>query len=666
MHFRAVLRSVGKKCVDLIKALFQHGLSHMAEDSNSTRARVRSLSEFLEREELDAVLISHDDEYLSEELSPECERLRYLTGFTGSAGTFACARTFDPKPQGEGRDAGLPEISLPAALFVDGRYTLQSRAQTDPSCIECFNYSELMPARWLCAVLPRGAKVGIDLNCLSYGSYLSLKSELGKAGISIVETRVNAADAIWKDRPAPVHSKVRIFPDEYNGCPSPQKRRNLARELRERGLDATVICDPESICWLLNIRGRDRHCLPVVCCRMVAYSNEALEWYVSDDHFDEGFQKALEAHVGHIDIFPEEGFDDVLKRLCASSSAVYADPQTVNAHVLKTLYEGGARVTEGLGLCQLPKAVKNHVELKGEYKAHIKDGVAMCRFLSWLDELAEPLKADADPEGYRRRVRDTDEAVLAERAESFRKVEADYIEPSFDTISALGDDASMVHYNHLNSKKPKAMGDSPLYMIDSGAHYLDGTTDITRTVLVGPGFTDEMRRMCTLVLKCHIALATLIFPRGTSGGQIDAIARRPLWDVGCDYAHGTGHGVGHLLSVHEGPQAISLHRSSVPLEPGMIVSDEPGYYKDGCYGIRTENLLVVQECQRPGMRHMLCFSPLTLVPIDTRTIDPAALTSSEKDWLNSYHQNVCSVIKNASGTLTDSEVAYLTRATAPI
>ncbi len=640
----------------------------MDENQNSARQRLHALSEFLEREELDAVIIVHDDEYLSEELSPECERLRFLTGFTGSAGAFTFARSFDParRKNETGNPKAGQEILKDAAVFVDGRYTLQVKAQIDGSCMQSFCYTDLTPSCWLCSVLPRGAKVGIDLNCISYDGYLKFKNHLAKSGISLVETRINAADAIWTDRPSPVHTKVRIFPDEYNGCPSPQKRRNLARELRERGLDATVICDPESICWLLNIRGRDRHCLPVVCCRMVAYSNEALEWYISDDHFDDNIQKALETHVGHIDIFPEDRFDEALKRLCASSASVYTDPQTVNAHVMKTLYEGGARVTEGLGLCLLPKAVKNHVELKGEYKAHIKDGVAMCRFLSWLDELTCPLKAQSDPEGYVRRVRDTDEKILADRAESFRKVEADYIEPSFDTISALGSDASMVHYSYLNSPNPKHLGDSPLYMIDSGAHYLDGTTDITRTVLVGPGFTDEMRLMCTLVLKCHISFATLLFPKGTSGGQLDAIARRPLWDAGCDYAHGTGHGVGHLLSVHEGPQAVSLHRSSVPLEPGMIISDEPGYYKDGCYGIRTENLLVVQECQRPGMRHMLCFSPLTLVPIDTRTIDPKRLTAGEREWLNNYHQNVCSVIKNASGTLTDSEVSWLTKATEPI
>ena len=263
-------------------------------------------------------------------------------------------------------------------------------------------------------------------------------------------------------------------------------------------------------------------------------------------------------------------------------------------------------------------------------------------------------------------VEDTDEAILADRAESFRKVEQGYIEPSFATISALGPNAAMCHYNHEEVSTPRRLGEDPLYLIDSGAHYFDGTTDITRTVLVGPGLSDEMKNMFTLVLKGHIALSTLIFPKGTSGQQLDAIARRPLWDYGLDYAHGTGHGVGHLLSVHEGPQQISLRRSNVPLQAGMIISDEPGFYKENAYGIRLENLLVVQNCSQPGLSHMLCFSPLTLVPFDKRIINTELLSDKEIDWLNDYHQNVKNVIKNAATTLTDTEISWLEAATAKI
>ena len=400
---------------------------------------------------------------------------------------------------------------------------------------------------------------------------------------------------------------------------------------------------------------------------MVAYSNEALEWYINPNHFkDENLQDQLQEHIGHIDIFPEEAFDDVLDRLCSSSCTVYVDPETTNAHVMTKLYSGGAKVSEGLGLCQMPKACKNHIEVAGEYKAHIKDGIAMCRFISWLDNLTALDKPTDSDETFLRRVEGVDEAELATRALSFRKVEAGFIEPSFATISALGPNAAMCHYNHENEATPRALGKDCLYLIDSGAHFIEGTTDITRTILVGPHITDEIKRMYTLVLKSHIALATLIFPKGTSGIQIDAIARRPLWDCGFDFAHGTGHGVGHVLSVHEGPQTISSRRSTVPLVPGMVLSDEPGYYKEGEYGIRLENLLVVMQCTQPGMQHMLCFSPLTLVPFDKRFIDKELLSQKEIEWLNNYHQNVNNVITNAATSLTEDEITWLNKATAAI
>ncbi len=644
----------------------------MADTDRLSLIRMNAILSILEKNHVDAVIIAHDDEYLSEELSADKQRIKYLTDFSGSAGYCALiSKNHEEKLSKDPiffRNKNEEEIKLDknAAIFVDGRYSVQVRKQVNLEIYDTFNLSAIRPEQWLCAKLPRGSKVGIDLNCFSYSHYLQLKESLEKADINIIDLEHNPVDEIWNDRPAPIHTKVEIFPDEYNGCPSPQKRHNLACTLREKNYDATVICDPESICWLLNIRGRDRHCLPVVNCRMVAYSNGTLEWYISDDHIDPNDQKQLETHIGHIDIFPEKRFDEVLERLSNSSSSVYADPETVNAHVLRLLETGGAKISLGLGLCQLPKACKNHVEIAGEYKAHIKDGIAMCRFFAWLDELTDLSQYENDEEVFSRRVNDTDEAVLAQRAESFRKVESDYIEPSFDTISAIGTNAAMVHYNYTEADYLNKLGDGPLYMIDSGAHYLDGTTDITRTVLAGPGITDEMRRMYTLVLKSHIALASLIFPPGTCGMQIDAIARRPLWDQGCDFAHGTGHGVGHLLSVHEGPQSISPHRSTIPLEPGMIISDEPGFYKEGAFGIRIENLLVVQKCQKTGLTHMLCFSPLTLVPIDKRCIDLSLLNREEKEWLNNYHQNVRSVIMNAATTLTDTEVSWLNQATSAI
>lgn len=645
----------------------------MSDQNNSVfEQRVASLRELLDQNDLDALIVSHDDEYLSYELNEDEERLKYITGFSGSAG-YAVITCNDLKINEENIEINQDNtengivVDRDCAVFVDGRYVVQVKEQIDSDIFQDFDLAKVKPAKWISSVMPKNSTVGIDINCVSYEEYISIKNELGMNNINLVATENNLVDKIWTDKPASVISEISIFPDEYNGCPSPQKRQLIAQTLRDKDLDATVICDPESICWLLNIRGKDRAYLPVINCKMVAYSNEALEWYINPNHFkDENLQDQLQEHIGHIDIFPEEAFDDVLDRLCSSSCTVYVDPETTNAHVMTKLYSGGAKVSEGLGLCQMPKACKNHIEVAGEYKAHIKDGIAMCRFISWLDNLTALDKPTDSDETFLRRVEGVDEAELAARALSFRKVEAGFIEPSFATISALGPNAAMCHYNHENEATPRALGKDCLYLIDSGAHFIEGTTDITRTILVGPHITDEIKRMYTLVLKSHIALATLIFPKGTSGIQIDAIARRPLWDCCFDFAHGTGHGVGHVLSVHEGPQTISSRRSTVPLVPGMVLSDEPGYYKEGEYGIRLENLLVVMQCTQPGMQHMLCFSPLTLVPFDKRFIDKELLSQKEIEWLNNYHQNVNNVITNAATSLTEDEITWLNKATAAI
>lgn len=645
----------------------------MSDQNNSVfEQRVASLRELLDQNDLDALIVSHDDEYLSYELNEDEERLKYITGFSGSAG-YAVITSNDLKINEENIEINQDNtengivVDRDCAVFVDGRYVVQVKEQIDSDIFQDFDLAKVKPAKWISSVMPKNSTVGIDINCVSYKEYISIKNELGMNNINLVATENNLVDKIWTDKPASVISEISIFPDEYNGCPSPQKRQLIAQTLRDKDLDATVICDPESICWLLNIRGKDRAYLPVINCKMVAYSNEALEWYINPNHFkDENLQDQLQEHIGHIDIFPEEAFDDVLDRLCSSSCTVYVDPETTNAHVMTKLYSGGAKVSEGLGLCQMPKACKNHIEVAGEYKAHIKDGIAMCRFISWLDNLTALDKPTDSDETFLRRVEGVDEAELAARALSFRKVEAGFIEPSFATISALGPNAAMCHYNHENEATPRALGKDCLYLIDSGAHFIEGTTDITRTILVGPHITDEIKRMYTLVLKSHIALATLILPKGTSGILIDAIARRPLWDCGFDFAHGTGHGVGHVLSVHEGPQTISSRRSTVPLVPGMVLSDEPGYYKEGEYGIRLENLLVVMQCTQPGMQHMLCFSPLTLVPFDKRFIDKELLSQKEIEWLNNYHQNVNNVITNAATSLTEDEITWLNKATAAI
>ena len=650
------------------------------QDLNSASKRettdiLEDLYSLLREKELDGLIVPHDDEYLSYELTPECERIAYLTGFTGSAGfavitdpqtSFQEEFSIEHPLSAKGLDGKDFEITKNCAVFVDGRYTVQVDEQVDLEIFNTFNLRQVDPCTYLNALMPRNSKIGIDLRCISYKEFLKMQKLLESCDITLVGLSESLVDTVWEDRPKPQLSQVFIYVDEYNGCPVMQKRQALAETMRAKGIDATVISSPETICWLLNIRGNDRKGLPVINCRLVAYANEALEWYVDRGHLEtDGIESDLENHCGHLDIFQENRFDEVLDRLCNSSATVYIDPKTTNALTLKNLYEGGAHVIEGLGLCELPKAIKNETEIENERKAHIKDGIAQCRFLAWLDDVTA-LNNNFEEDAYQRRVEDIDEAVLAQKAESFRKVEGDFLEPSFDTISALGPNAAMCHYNHENAPKPKALGLDPLYLIDSGAHFIEGTTDITRTVQVGPNVTDEMRLAYTLVLKSHIALATTVFPRGTSGLQLDAIARRPLWDHGMDYAHGTGHGVGHLLSVHEGPEAISSRHSDIPLEPGMVVSIEPGFYKEGGFGIRLENLVVVEPCITPMFSHMLCFSPLTFVPFDKRLIMRDMLTAKEREWLNNFHQHVKEIISGNGTTLSEMEINWLNDATASI
>lgn len=632
--------------------------------------RLHSLFDVMKTKNLDALIITHDDEYLSYELSDDCQRILYVCGFSGSAANLVIIKNINETKKNHepliNKQTQEQYTELKAcALFTDGRYLVQAKEQIDTDIYSIINRSELNECEFLIHKLPRQARVGIDLTTISYEQYLEFKKALKTAEIHLIGYDGSLVDLIWDDRPKAPCSAVQIYPDEYNGLPSLVKRQNLASSLRKNNIDATIISSPQNICWLLNIRGRDKASLPVINSRLVAYSNEAIEWYVDEERFNDDILDDLEEHYGHIDIFPPDRFDDLLERLNSSKCTVYVDPKATNAKIIGILLEGATKLIQGLDLCELPKAKKNYLEIAGMHKAHLKDGVAMCRFLAWLDDVTQ-VDNIVDLDSYIKKVEDIDEAKLSERAESFRKVEGDYIEPSFDTISAIGANAAMCHYNFKESNTPKKLGVDPIYLIDSGAHYLEGTTDITRTVLVGPNLDDEIKRMYTLVLKAHISLTTTIFPRGTSGLQLDAIARRPLWDYGFDYQHGTGHGVGHVLSVHEGPQGISTKYSQVPLEEGMVLSIEPGFYKENHYGIRLENLVVVEKCTMQGCKHMLCFVPLTAVPFDKRLIVREMLTTKEREWLNNYHSHVNSLVKSASSTLSDFEVNWLNQATAEI
>lgn len=419
----------------------------------------------------------------------------------------------------------------------------------------------------------------------------------------------------------------------------------MGKLIAKAGADLALISACDSIAWLLNIRGDDIPCLPVVLGTALLKVNGDMTFFVDPDKCIDG----LAEHVGGGVIFePETALVDALAAL--KGQRLLADPQESNAWCQQQAERAGAELIAGADPVALPKAAKNDAELEGIRRAHLRDGAAVCRFLAWLDrEVAAG--------------RFYDEGELADKLLSFRKQLPEFLDLSFDTISAAGGNAAMCHYNHMNGT-PAMLPNNSLYLVDSGAQYPDGTTDITRTVAIG-NVTDEMRRMVTLVLKGHIALDQARFPKGTSGHQLDALARQFLWAEGFDFDHGTGHGVGHYLSVHEGPQRISKGPNAVPLLPGMVCSNEPGYYRDHAFGIRLENLVAVRRCDSlvGAEREIYEFEALTLVPMDRRLMDTKLMTQAEIDWVNSYHRRVFDAM---APQLAGEDLHWLTQATQPL
>ncbi len=588
--------------------------------------------------EYDALLIPHSDEFLGEYIPPSAARLAYITGFTGSAGCCVIYRNPD-----------LPENT---ALFVDGRYTIQARKQA----AECASVREVSgespetaAVRHIAATLKPGGAVAYDPSLHSYADYLKFSRILTDAGLRLVPCRKNLVDQIWRNRPEDEKQQIIIFPESFVGMSSTKKRELIAMKINDAGLDAVFISDCESVNWILNIRGHDIPYLPVVRCFAIIYGNQSMDVFIDNDKLVAS--KFTEQCGDDVSIFEFSRLDETLRRLGDDHLKIGLDFTTVNTHTALLLKKAEAQITELKDPCELPRAIKTSTEVNGFRSAHVKDGVAMCRFLAWLDRKTET-KGEAGE----------NEASLALQAEKYRQDQEYFIESSFATISALGPNAAMCHYNHENAEAPRELGKDPMYLIDSGGHYYDGTTDITRTVCVGTP-TPEMKDSFTRVLKGNIALATAVFPEGTFGYQLDILARKQLWDVGMDYHHGTGHGVGHCLSVHEGPHRISSKSTAgdARLVPNMIVTDEPGYYKDGEYGIRCENELLIMN--DPLHESMLCFEVLTLVPFDLRLVNQSLLTDAEIDWLNEYHQRIRDTIKPY---LTDQEISWLIGATRQI
>ncbi|EGQ8301695.1 aminopeptidase P family protein [Vibrio parahaemolyticus] len=591
---------------------------------NHTLSRVNAIREWLAQHNIDALLIPHEDEYLGEYVPAHNERLHWLTGFTGSAG--AAVITQDK-----------------AAIFVDGRYTVQVTKQVPNELFEYRHLIEEPALDWIQDNLTANASVAIDPRMHSSAWLDMAQAKLaGKLELNILSS--NPIDALWHDRPAPVVSDVRLMPTEAVGQSSESKRKEIAQLVTKAGADSAVITALDSICWLLNVRGLDVSRLPVLLSHLILHADSSVEYFLDPARLPAEFA----AHVGTgVTVHHPEALQSRLEAM--SGKKVLLDPAISNAWFKLVLQNAGASVIAAADPCLMPKAAKNEVEIAGMKACHIRDGVAMSKFLCWLD--AEVAASNLH-----------DEATLADRLEAFRKEDPTLMDLSFDTISAAGGNAAMCHYNHENQPEPGKLELNTLYLVDSGGQYLDGTTDITRTIAIGQP-SAEMIKQFTLALKGHIGVARARFPKGTRGYQIDTLARQHLWAEGYDYDHGTGHGVGHFLSVHEGPASISKKQIDVPLTEGMVLSNEPGYYRADAFGIRIENLELVVETPTNGDFPVLSFESLTRCPIDKRNINVDMLTRPELAWLNDYHQKVWEQIS----PLVDGEVKeWLREATLPL
>lgn len=634
--------------------------------------RLLQLRALLATEGLDALIVSRVDEHLSDYIPKEAERLSYISGFTGSAGTVAILKDGEKITahntlicqDDEGNEVTLQNS---AALVVDGRYTLQARVQTDHALWDSFHFKKMSLVTWLRAVLKPRSKVGIDPKCISHQQCCDLRQELKKDSIELVFTQGNIIDRLKASErdAAPEIKPAYIYEDKYNGCPSVEKRKLIARKLRDLQVDATILTKSESVNWLLNVRGHDVPNLPVVNSFAVVYSSEHIEWFVDLNKIPATELSNFQHHFGKVDYYPESGLEELTRRLGQNGDKVYINPNSTNAWLIENLSRNGATLIFGEDLCELPKACKNQTELAGMKKCHQRDAVAMCRFLAWLDHLTEPFFSTTNGENQYNAAlelaKKQNEQTISDQLYKFRAEQEGFLETSFDTISALGPNASIIHYNHKNLGNPRPLGLDPLYLVDSGGQYVDGTTDITRTILVGPGVTEEMKTRFTLVLKGLIALHRICFPLGTYASSIDVVARAPLWQYGLNYDHGTGHGVGHCLNVHEGPQAISPRGPRIALKQGMVTSVEPGYYKDNEYGIRCENLSAAELIRKNNQTEMLTLAPITFVPFDLRLINKDMLTENERTWINDYHFKVRELVKEH---LSDFEISWLLKATA--
>lgn len=591
--------------------------------------RLRALRDQLKRDRLDGFVVPLTDEHMSEYVGGYAQRLGWLTGFQGSAGTAVV----------------LPEA---AAIFTDGRYTLQVRQQVSPDHWEYVGVPATSVADWLGAHAPDGGRIGYDPWLHTRAWVEEARKALAEKGAELVPVTRNPIDAVWADRPAPSDAVLAVQPDTAAGKSSPAKRADIADWLHERKADAVVLAALDSIAWAFNIRGADVAHTPVALAYAIVNADGTADLFVAPEKLSD----TVRQHLGNaVRVHDRAAFAPALGKF--AGKRVAADPGSAVSAIFDALEAGGAKVLGVRDPVVLAKAIKNPAEIAGHKAAQARDGAALVRFLKWFEETA--------PGG------GLTEMSAADKLREFREATGALKDLSFDTISATGPNGAIPHYK-VTEESSLPIERGQLYLVDSGGQYGDGTTDVTRVMPVGEA-SDEMKDRFTRVLKGHIGIATAIFPDGTTGAQLDSFARAPLWEVGLDYGHGTGHGVGAYLSVHEGPQRIAQPfypggQSLEPLRAGMFLSNEPGYYKADEYGIRIENLVLIVPAEIPDAEQpMLAFETLTFAPIERTLIKPSLLTNKERDWVNLYHARVLEVVGPQLG---EEEMRWLEAKCAPI
>jgi Xaa-Pro aminopeptidase len=593
----------------------------LAADPAAAAPRIAALRSLLKQHGLDGFVVPRADQHQNEYLPDSEERLAWLTGFTGSAGFLVV----------------LPDQAI---LFTDGRYTLQAREQTDPAIFTLVNIVDTPPTAWIEQNLTAGSRLGYDPWLHTAEGAERLFKACEKAGAKLVPVDDNPIDEIWSDRPAPPLGAITLRDARLAGADAATKISEIAAEIAKQRADALVVSDPHNIAWAFNIRGADVAHTPLPIAFAIVPKQARPQLFIDGRKLSNAVRDRLETLA---EIREPDALTGELKKLGEAKAALLLDQASAADALVKLVEGAGGKVLRAADPITAIKAIKNAAEIAGAHAAQARDGAAMARFLAWFDREAPNGKLT--------------EIDAVEALETFRRETGVLKDVSFPSISGAGPNGAIVHYR-VTRKTNRPIRTGELFLIDSGAQYEDGTTDITRTLAVGTP-TQEMRTRFTQVLKGHIAIASAVFPDGTTGVQLDTLARQYLWQAGVDFEHGTGHGVGSYLSVHEGPAGISK-RGNAPLKRGMILSNEPGYYKEGCFGIRIENLVLVIEAPAiaGAEKPMNAFETITLAPIDARLIDVGLMTPLEIAWLNGYHARVAETI----GPLVDKETASWLRA----